>query len=431
MDGEDLEIEDDAPALRSGNTLERFRAVSAALSDAARRTRISTRRSGAFAQGGFKARRGAKVARLLFAASFLVFVALPTLSAATYFFLIASKQYVSETDFTVSTGEVPMPDGVASLTGLPMLAIIQDTQIVTNFVHSRAAVDLLDKRVGVRSLYGSPAADWLARYDINKPVERFEKYWERMTSTSIGIPSGVVQLKIRAFSPEDAQRIAQATVDICEQLVNDLNSRMNEDAVNQAENELKRASKRLGAALASLQEARNASGIIETLKSTDVLNGLVRDTRSSLMSMTGEYESRLKYVNADAPQMRELQTRIDVTRDQIAEIEKKLTSAPASTGSANESGAPTIAQAMTQFGELDLERKVSERLFETSMATLERARMNAEIKHMYFKIFVHPTSPQEAQYPKRELDVFLIAAASITIWGILCGIAAIARNHMA
>ena len=65
-----------------------------------------------FSAGGFENRQGAKMARTLILGSFLLVVALPTFCAILYFGFIAADQYIVESEFTVSAGELPMRDGV-------------------------------------------------------------------------------------------------------------------------------------------------------------------------------------------------------------------------------------------------------------------------------------------------------------------------------
>jgi len=428
MDGEDtgLDIEDARGENRPGTALERIKQVSNALADAARRSRVASRRGSAYSGGGFKARSGSRFMRWLAIVSFALVVGAPSVVGAAYFFVIASDQYVSEADFVVSSASSPMPDGVASFTGMPALAIFQDTQIVTNYIHSRAALEKLDQSLHLRRLYSEPGVDFFARLNPKKPIEQFLKYWSKMSDVGIVMPAGFVQLKVRAFTPQEAHDITQATVDICESLVNELNARMNSDAVANATQELERASKRLGKALQALETARNQSGILETSKSADALLLLVRDTKSGLLAMQGQYEAQLRYVLPTAPQMRELSSRIEVTKKQLAEIEAKLTS----TGSVDSSD-PTLSQSMTKFGELDVERTVAEQLYAGAAASLEGARINAENKMMYFKTFVSPVVPQESTYPRRGLYSFLLFTTCLAVWGLLMGVSAMLRNYIA
>jgi len=233
-------------------------------------------------------------------------------------------------------------------------------------------------------------------------------------------------LKVRAFTPKDAQRVAQATVEMCEDLINDLNQRMNKDAVGSAEQELQRTSQRLAKALAALEAARNESGMLEADKSALALNTLATEAKSALLSLQGQYDAQLKYVLPSAPQMRELNTHIEVTKAQIAQIESKLTSKGA--GDPND---PTIATAMTKFGELDLERQVAERLYAGSAAALEIARVNSESRLMYLKTFISPVVPQQAQYPRRALYSLIAFVSCLAAWAALCGLAVTIRNYMA
>jgi capsular polysaccharide transport system permease protein len=427
FDDSGLDLHDGAEEARKpGTALEKIRQVSQALSDAARRSRMSARARKAYSSGGFEGRRGARAMRWAIIVSFCLMVIAPSLAGALYYGFIAADQFVSVADFTVSGGEAPAPDGLGALTGIPALAIIQDTQIVANYIHSRAALEVLQKTADIGDVYANPKADWLARFNPEKPVEKFVKYWQGMSDVAIKMPAGIVELKIRAFRPEDARRLAQATLDACEGLINDMNDRINRDAVANAEQELQRSARRLAEALAALEKARNESGLLDAAKSAEALNKLVTETKASLLKMQEEYGAQLKYVLESAPQMRELKSRIDVTQAQIAEIESKLTSTQSRPGAD-----PTIAGAMTTFGELDLERQIAERLYAGAAASLELARINAERKMMYLKTFVSPVAAQEAQYPKRLLYSFLIFAGCLALWGILCGLALTVRNYMA
>jgi capsular polysaccharide transport system permease protein len=419
---------DNEPALdrRRLSALERARALSQALADAARLARVSKRSRRALAGGGFQARRGAGAVRLAVLISFVAMVAIPSASAAIYYAFIASDQYVAEAKFTVSGGEPPTVDSIGTFTGIPAIAIVQDTQIVTNYIHSRAAVEKLEETIGLRRLYATTEADFWSRFDPSNPIEKFVRYWDGMADVSIGMPAGIVDLRVRAFTPEDAVRIASAVLDVSEALINDMNNRMNHDAISGAELELDRTSARLSKAQLALETARNDAGLLDAVKTSDALNKLITDTRSALLQLQQQYTSELKYVSDSAPQMRTLKSRIEATSGQIAELESKLTATKLTA-----SNEPTLAVSMTKFSELDLERQVAERLYAGAAASLEIAHLVAEHKLMYLDTFVTPALPQEAQYPRRLLYSGAIFAGLLAIWGACCGLAMAIRNYKA
>ena len=204
-----MEIEHRSGDTGTATALERARAFSQALSDAARRARFSQRSRRSFSGGGCQARKGQTVQQIAIKVSFWLMVALPSVLTAGYYWLFAANQYVAEARFTIAGGEPPLADGLQLTTGIPAIAIIQDTQIVVNYINSRAAVEKLDQMVGLRKLYSEDKADFLTRFDPSKPIERFVEYWKSMAEENIKLPSGIVEMRVRAFSPRDA---ASATI---------------------------------------------------------------------------------------------------------------------------------------------------------------------------------------------------------------------------
>jgi capsular polysaccharide transport system permease protein len=406
----------------------RAAAMSKALSEAARRARFSTRSRRRFDARGFSARRGARALRLFAILGFALLVAAPTVAAGVYFAFIASDQYVAEAQFTVIGGELQAgggsSDAFGAATNVPVLAIIQDTQIVSAYLESRAAVEALNASLDLRKLFGAPSIDVVSRFREGEPIEELVRYWRKMTSTTIKMPSGIIEFRVRAFTPADARRIGEAVVEESERLINDLNARMQSDAVSSATAELKRAGDRLAAARARLEEARNEEGVLDASRAADALEKLLGDVRGAALTMQQEYQALMRSVNESSPQMKAMRARIDAGRAQIADLEAKLTSTRGG-------GEKALSASMTRFAMLDLERQISERLFTSATATLELARLTAEHRLMYLKTFVSPVTPEEPLYPRRALNTALIFAAGLAAWGCLYALASAARNNMA
>ncbi|MBV1703869.1 MAG: lipopolysaccharide biosynthesis protein [Hyphomicrobiales bacterium] len=409
----------------NGGALDRARIVSTALADAARRARFSARSRRAMSGGGFGAREGAKLMRAFAWATFALFVAIPTAAAAIYYGFVASDQYVSTAKFTVIGGVVPAPDGIAKLTGIPAAAIVQDTQVIVDYLGSRAAAEDLQKKADIAGAYSGPSVDFLSRLDPNGPVEELVRYWRKMIGVSIAMPAGVVTLNVGAYSPRDAKRIAGAAIASSEKLINDLNARLDAGEVATAEREFKAAADRLAAARAALENARNSSGILSATAAADALSKLVTEVRAQVLAMQRQYQANLATVSPSAPQMKDLKLRIDAGEAQIADLQGKITAANGSAAGG------VLSKSLSTFSELDLENTIAERLYAGAAATLELAKLTAEHKLMYLNVFVDPTDPQEPTYPRRGLDVGIALAAGLAAWGAVYGTVATARNHMA
>ena len=413
----------------SPRAMERAQAVSRALNDAARRARFSIRARRAYRGGSFESRHGAQLMRVLTIALFILVVAMPDVVAVLYFGLIASDQYVSEAKFTVSSGAIPKMDGLGSVTGVPPLLIVQDTQVVTNYIHSRPMVEQLERLVGLREIYSAPSIDWWSRFQKNKPIEKLTDYWSKMSSASIAVPSGIVTVTVRAFTPEDAKRIADAVVTLSENLINDLNERMRADTVLASERDLQQASKELGGARMQMEAERNAEGLIDVGQTNTAVTSLISELEGDLLKAQQEYQTQLQYVSAAAPQMQVLKSRIAAMQSQVDNLKTQLTTQNGQDVSADAD--KSLSGKMTKFAELDLEERIAEKRYALSAAALEAARMMSERKMLYLHEIIPPALPEESTYPKRVLSIGMTLIASLIIWAAAVGLMTFVRNHMA
>lgn len=414
-----------APA---SSALEHAQAVSRALTDAARRARLSMRARSAYRGDGFQARRGTKLLRVMTISLFVIMVAIPDLVVTLYYGLIASGQYVSEAKFTVSSGVIPKTDGVGLVTGVPPILIVQDTQVVTNYIQSRAMVEQLERTVELRDAYSSPAIDWWARFRKDKPIERFTDYWAKMCSATISLPAGIVTLTVRAFSPADAKRIADEVVTLSENLINNLNERMRRDTVLAAERDMQQAAQQLGKARMQMELERNAEGVIDVGQTSSAIADLASQLEADLLKAKQEYQTQIRYVSEDAPQIRVLKSRIAAMQSQLEQTKARLTQGGQSTAAA---GDKTLAGKMPKFAELELEERIAEKRYALAAAAVDTARMMSERRTLYLHEIVAPALPAEAKYPKRLLSIGVTFLASLVAWGLTVAAMAFVRNHMA
>lgn len=409
--------------------LERAQAVSRALTDAARRARFSVRARQAYLGGSFESRAGTKLMRVLTIALFFAMVLVPNLVVSIYFGLIASDQYLSEAEFTVSSGAIPKMDNLGSVTGVPPVLIVQDTQVVTSYIESRAMVEKLEHMVRLRDAYSSKSIDWWARFRKDKPIEKFVDYWQKMSDTSIAFPSGIVTLTVRAFSPTDAKSIADAVVKQSENLINDLNDRMRNDTVLVSERDMERAAQDLGRARIQMELERNAEGVIDIGQTSTALTDLISGLNGDLLKAQQGYQTELRYVTADAPQMKVLSSRITAMQSQLEQLKAQLTTQSEQNVSATADKA--LSGKMTKFAELDLNERIAEKRYALSVATVEAARMMSERKMLYLHEIVAPALPQDSAYPTRWLDTGMTFLASLIAWAVTVGAVNFVRNHMA
>ena len=410
--------------------MERAQAVTRALGDAARRARFSMRAKSAYRGDSFEVRRGAKAIRIVVFVLLIGLVIIPNIVALTYFGLLASDQFVSEAKFTVSSGVIPKMDGVGSVTGVPPAIIIQDTQVVTDYIQSRPMVEQLERLVSLRDRYSDESIDWWARFNRKKPIEKFVKYWKTVADTSITLPSGIVTLKVHAFTPEDAKRIADTVIRLSENLINDLNERMRSDTVQAAERDMQEAGKLLVKARTQMESVRNTEAVLEVGQSSKALANLSSGLEAELLKAEQEYKTQLRYVSEQAPQLRVLQSRITAMKQQLKDVRSRITT-DGEAGASSSVAGKALSGKMTRYAEAELEERIAEKRYALSAAAVEAARMLSERRLLYLHEAVAPALPQEAEYPKRWLNVSMTLLASVLAFiGSVAGLSFV-RNYMA
>lgn len=348
--------------------------------------------------------------------SFVGLALIPSLVCVVYFAFVASDQYTSEARFSVRAGAQSPLDTISDITGLAAMQQAQDSFIVADYINSRAIVDKLEARVGLRELYSHSDIDYISRFNKSKPIESLERYWRWKVSTSIENPSGIVTVDVRAFSPQDAFNIANAVVALSEAEVNELNARAERDLVAQAEREVKRWEKRMRQARDALRDFRNSTGVIDPRAQADSINTLIDQIKSDRIKMEQELSVVSKSLTNQAPQIKDLKSRIQAANDQIEKLRAKLTTRNPS------KGGETISRMLIKYDRLELARKVVEKQYTSALAALEGARVSAERRRLYLNAFVKPTLPQEPSEPKRFWYSLASTVVFFTLWMIFVAI---------
>jgi capsular polysaccharide transport system permease protein len=356
--------------------------------------------------------------------SFVAFVVIPALVCAFYLIFIASDQYVSEARFAVQSAQFGLGGGdkgslgALSAGGIPALAG-QDAYIITNYIHSRAILQDLAGKVDVEKIYQRPEADFWSRLKAHPSAEELTDYWNSMVSTYIDGPSGIVTLQVKAFRPQDAQKISQAILQASEKLANDESERARQTIMAEAEGEVRRSQGLVQKALDAEQDFRNKQGFIDPVSAATSTSTLLMQAMGQRIELENEYLVDVEAMSAQAPTVIELKSRLDALDQQIAALKAQLT------GSAGR----TISASLVSFESLELQRGFAEKLYSIAQDALEAARIRAEEQNIFVSTFVPPDLPQESEYPQRLALSLLIPIGLMVVWGIFALMAAAIEDH--
>jgi capsular polysaccharide transport system permease protein len=292
--------------------------------------------------------------------SFILVVVLPTLVAAVYYLAIAADQYVAEFRMSLRSVDAPRIEPLLLFGGDAMRGTAAtESQIVTQFIASRAIIDELDPKLDLRRLFSSPEADWWARLWLPASIEQLAYYWQGQVDPFYDTSTGTIVVRTRAFAPEDTLRLAQAIVACSERLINDLSLRARHDALGYAEAEVTTAETRLKTALAAIREFRDREGLIDPGRAADANATLATKLRDDLLKANSELATLKTYMRDDAPPMRVLRARIRALDTQLHALAREMT-ASATTQITGPPVATTLSHELGSYEALDAERKFAE-----------------------------------------------------------------------
>jgi capsular polysaccharide transport system permease protein len=318
----------------------------------------------------------------------------PTIAALGYFGLVAQDRYVSEAQFIVRTASKPANlSGLGAILSMSGLGRAQDDVFaVQSFLGSRDAVTQLEQKLPLRSIFGRPEADLVARYPsvfYGKTHEELHSYLKWMVTTIYSSTTGLTTLRVQAFRPEDARDVAVTLLSLGEDTVNRLNQRIQTDAVASAQTEVKRNEDRLVAAQVAITRFRNSELLIDAGASSVVVIELIARLGAEL----AQTESQIREITAGAatnPALPSLRRRAEALQAQINQERAKISSS---------SGG--LADKLAVYERLVLDREFAKQSLATASRSLESAQQEGRRQQLYLERVVEPASADYPMAPER------------------------------
>ena len=224
---------------------------------------------------------------------------------------------------------------------------------------------------------------------------------------------------MEAFRAEDAQRIAQAMLGAGEDLVNRLNTRMQEDAVKVAAAELARAEQRRVANQVAITAFRNRELILDPVSSSTLVVELIGKLASELATVRSQIvETRGNSPNS--PQLANLTQRATAIEHQIATERARVSDS-----------SDGLAAKLSEYEKMMLEREFSIRTLSAAEQALEAARTDARRQQLFLERVVEPGLPDEATMPRRWAMVLTVFGYNVIGLVVLWLIGSGLREHAA
>jgi capsular polysaccharide transport system permease protein len=340
----------------------------------------------------------------------LLFVGVPVALAFIYFFLIAANFYASEAKFVVRQNSSGSTGGIASLVQSEGFSRATDeTYVVNAFITSRDMVRELVAKDHLRDILDRPESDVISRFPNFYTPDNFEALYRRYlqwVKVDLDESTSITTLTAYAYRPDDARVLLIALLRHAEELINRLNARAHEDALQYANLFVVEAGRKAADVEARLTVFRNTSGTIDpTLESAAAL-----DTIGKMNTDVAQLEAGLHQQIATMPSG----PGIDTLRQRIASYHHEIEKLQHEIVGSKQSMSGTLAT----YEGLVLERSLAAKSLEAALANLDKARQEAQQQHLYLETITQPNLPDIPDHLWRWLCLCGVAVGSTGVWSI-------------
>jgi capsular polysaccharide transport system permease protein len=347
----------------------------------------------------------------LILASLLLLVALPSASLFGYLYFKAHDQYASYVGFTVQS-ESPSTDlGIlGGLTGLSS-GSSSDTDILYEFIQSQQLVAEVDAAIDLRTLFTKAEGDFYYSFDPDGSIEDLLDYWERMLKVSYDSTTGLIELRVNAFTPEDAKAIADQVFERSTIMINRISAIAREDAIKFAREDLTKAVDRLKKSRQEITTFRNLKQIVDPSSDIQGQLGLLSSMQQRLADEYIELDLLIGVTRESDPRIEQAQRRIKVIEERIKEERKKF-------GLGSDDSNEVFANVMGEFEALVVDREFAETSYLSAQAVYDRALADSNRQSRYLASYLGPTVAEESRFPKRGITLFIAVIILLLAWGI-------------
>lgn len=351
-------------------------------------------------------------------------VIIPTICLTIYYGFIASDVYISESKFVIRSPDKQSVSGLGVvLKSIGFNNASDDSYIVRDYLDSRDAVKTLDKTLKIRQKYASQSVDTFSRFGgffQNDTFENFYQYFKKKVTVNYDTASAISELKVRAYTPEDAQRINQELLGISEVVINRINTNAKNDLIVYSKKEVEEAQVAAQTAATNLANYRKGEEVYNPEGQSMIVLQEISKLQDSLLQAKTQL-AQAKELAPDNPQIPSLELKVSSLE---AEIKKKSAQVVGPTDK-------SLTNKSADYQRLQLEVELANKQLAAAMVSYDQAKNDLNKKQLYLERLVEPSKPDEALEPTRLRNILSGFVFGLILWGVLRLFVAGVKEHKA
>ncbi|MEM6339714.1 MAG: hypothetical protein AAF729_01085 [Pseudomonadota bacterium] len=344
--------------------------------------------------------------------SFLLLVLGPAVGTAFYLSQRAADQFSSRVAFSVRTEEsgsaIEMLGGITEISG----SSSSDADILYDFLQSQSLVASVDEALDLRRIWSraDPEIDPIFAFHSPGSIESLQRYWKRMVRIAYDTATGLIDIRVMAFDPDEAQAIAFQIQVQSTRMINELSAIARNDAIGYARDELARSEGRLADARLAMTGFRSRTQIVDPALDTQGQMGLVTTLQAQLAEALIDLDILRETTRASDPRLAQAERRIAV-------IEERIDAERAQLGTGRDGSG--YAELVAEYEALSVDLEFAEQAYIAALAAFDLAQAEAQRQSRYLAAHISPTLAETAEYPKRLMLQALTTGFLFLAWATL------------
>ncbi len=344
------------------------------------------------------------------------------LAGSSYWLLVASDRYVSESRIVVQRTDLPGGQGPDILGGLLGASAPgrPDQMLLREHLQSLDMTARLEAALHLRAHFTQRSADPISRlWWRDAPVEWLHRYLLSRIRVEFDEYSGVLSIQTQAFDPDTALAINAFLLKEGEAFINRLAHQLAEAQVEFLRGQVERNHQRMQATRADLIAFQNDQGLLSPAAAAESVSAVIARLEGQRSELKVQRASLAAFLVANHPQI----IQID---QQIAAIDQQLKGEQARLASPK--GA-ALNQKMEVFQRLEAQAAFAQDIYRASLTALEKGQMDANRIVKKVSILQAASRPEYPLEPRRLYNATVFVVVTLLVTAILKLLAAIVREH--
>ena len=339
-----------------------------------------------------------------------------------YYTFIAADRYVSNVSLSVKSTDGSSPislSGIESLVGVASSST-EDIKLLREYIKSFDMLQKLDEKINLRSLYEKQKLDLFFRIYSSTSKESYLKYYRDRIHILFDDTTGLLNVAVEGFSPEDARIISAAILEESERFINEISHNIAREQLRFAQGELESAKQKYKDAKNELLAFQNEYGVFDPQSLAKTKAGFITEIELQISKKETELNTMRSYLNDNAPEIVALKAELRAHKEQLEKEKSKV---------ASNASQDKLNDVVAQFEALYLNLSFAEDVYKTAITAVETTRIEIGRKAKQVVVIQSPYVPDSAAYPNKMYNIITIFVILTLIFGVVRLVRAIIDEH--